>query len=791
VLVATLVLSGVALGQAARLRLSASHESMLPADSPQLADLKQVRQATGGLEKLVVVVRGGTAAERLNFVGQLAPRLRALPGVQRVETERAGGVVADRSLWLLDLPTLTELADAAELTWRVYEKEQHLAAWAALGQRARRVFEGGAERLPPQGPLASRDGRSSFLVVQAAVEVGDVEGGRQLLEAIERTAAELTPASQGLEVRCAGQLAVYREQHHQLRRDLGLASCVALLLGVILMVAWTRRVGAPLLIVLSLLPGLAWTFAIVRMFQVEVNIITGFLVAVLVGLGLDHGIHLLLRWREETGRPGSGASHEAIARALAATWSPAWTSGLTTAAAFLCFCVAKFPGFREFGWVAATGVVLTLVSTLLVMPPLLQVVYQRRRPTAPGPLQPSPTSASPPSRLALTVSVLIVSFFVGLAWYGAQHLAGIEFSNDFKILRGSSGATRLLDEVTAELGEALSPAVFVVPSVKQARRATAIARRGEGLGSVGAPNIGRVLSISDLLPDQVPERQAQIHRLAQVTGRAVKAVAEVETDESQRLRSELRRIQRLVSHPPWTLADLPEALRARLSTVDGSGFMVLVWPDRRLHLDRDKLAWEERLSALSLQLEQAGISQVWADEMVVNGWVSALVWSDRQRVVPCVVIALLALLLLRFRSVTHSLLLLAPVTVGLLSFFGMLHALGLELNLFNMIIVPVLLGIGLDGTVHVSHRYQAEGLGTAWWVAGRTGRAVGLAVATTAVGFGSSLLCQHAGLRSLGVLALLGLGLTLCSSLLFFPASLTLREAISLRLSGVDRGISP
>jgi predicted RND superfamily exporter protein len=96
--------------------------------------------------------------------------------------------------------------------------------------------------------------------------------------------------------------------------------------------------------------------------------------------------------------------------------------------------------------------------------------------------------------------------------------------------------------------------------------------------------------------------------------------------------------------------------------------------------------------------------------------------------------------------------------------------------MFNMVVIPSIIGIGIDNAVHIYHRYRREGPGSVLAVVRKTGAAVSLASITTAVGFGSSLISHHAGLRSLGLLAVIGIGSTLLSAVVFFPALLVLLE---------------
>ncbi|MBW2278117.1 MAG: hypothetical protein JRF63_11520, partial [Deltaproteobacteria bacterium] len=115
---------------------------------------------------------------------------------------------------------------------------------------------------------------------------------------------------------------------------------------------------------------------------------------------------------------------------------------------------------------------------------------------------------------------------------------------------------------------------------------------------------------------------------------------------------------------------------------------------------------------------------------------------------------------------------------GMLAFVGTIRALGMELNMFNIVVLPSIIGIGIDNAVHIFHRYETEGLGSVPLVIRNTGAAALLASLTTGVGFGSALISHHVGLGTLGLLAVVGIGVTFVADVLFFPCVLTLVERL-------------
>jgi hypothetical protein len=111
-----------------------------------------------------------------------------------------------------------------------------------------------------------------------------------------------------------------------------------------------------------------------------------------------------------------------------------------------------------------------------------------------------------------------------------------------------------------------------------------------------------------------------------------------------------------------------------------------------------------------------------------------------------------------------------PVGLGMLLLFGLLGWLGEPLNPANMIVLPLILGIGVDDGVHVVHDYlRRKG---AYRMSPSTASAVLLTSLTTMVGFGSLMIASHRGLQSLGRVLTIGVTCCLFTSLIMLPAAL-------------------
>ena len=101
------------------------------------------------------------------------------------------------------------------------------------------------------------------------------------------------------------------------------------------------------------------------------------------------------------------------------------------------------------------------------------------------------------------------------------------------------------------------------------------------------------------------------------------------------------------------------------------------------------------------------------------------------------------------RSARYVLMTLLPLAVGILWLFELMGLMGLKLNLANFFAIPILIAIGVGGSIHLVKRWD-ELQGEEDLFSTSTPTAVALSFLTTMIGFGGLLLAHHRGLASLG-----------------------------------------
>lgn len=164
--------------------------------------------------------------------------------------------------------------------------------------------------------------------------------------------------------------------------------------------------------------------------------------------------------------------------------------------------------------------------------------------------------------------------------------------------------------------------------------------------------------------------------------------------------------------------------------------------------------------------------------LAVVAFAMALVHGSESSLQPAWVVSLYVLVAIAvasifdFSSVRNTFLAMLPPVAGGFLMFGILGLLGIDLNPANLIVLPLILGIGVDDGVHVIHDYRFQQ--GRYETSPSTINAITLTSLTSMVGFGSMVVAAHQGLVTLGIVLVVGVGSCLFVSLVLLPAVLTL-----------------
>lgn len=135
--------------------------------------------------------------------------------------------------------------------------------------------------------------------------------------------------------------------------------------GLILLVLaiGTRSASLPFVVLLPLVLSLIWIGGIMTFTGTFASVVTAAIIPLVLGIGVDGGVHLLAAWRRHDGKLSAVFAETGLAVVVTIT---------TSIAAFGAFIVAKSPSLVQFGAQAAGALFGCLIVTLLLLPVILR-----------------------------------------------------------------------------------------------------------------------------------------------------------------------------------------------------------------------------------------------------------------------------------------------------------------------------------------------------------------------------------------------------------------------------------
>lgn len=715
---------------------------LMPADEPYTRALLQLDEHDGGVYPLTITVRSDDAATRDTFLADLAGRVQQLPGVDEVVWQLDHELV--RRLGWLQVP----VADLVQLDLRLQgalklgpamANPMVAASLLDLGPLSKRLEATAAEH-----PWVSADDGLGRLIVLPNGSAHDLAFAEGLMLGVEMALRETEAQVPGVSVIWIG--GAYRhnvEEFRGISSDIGRISVVGVGLVLLLVIAAYRSPRLVGVLVLPLIVANVLTLGGIALTVGSLNTFTSFAIAALFGLGVDFAIHLHARYEELLNE--SLAPEQAVITAWDRVANACLAAAATTAAGFGALWLARFDGFRQLGAILAVGVTITLAVTMILLPQLL--VHLPRTHHAPD----APKPQGSRGRLGLAPPALLVSVLLTLA--AATLIPQVRMEYDLSALRREGQAfDELGDQQQALIEQSYAPVVAVFPDLPTLR--TAEQRITAELNAGTLPEFTVVLSEATLFPADVEARLAVLERLA----------AHAAHPNARWLPGPVgSRLAALVQTPPRAVSfeELPKAFQRLLRAPDGRP-RLLLFPAGNLFDMR-------RCDGLVTAYERVLPGVQGAGEFLVVGILYRLITQDVGHIVAVAMLLVAVLVWFSLRSFVRTLVALGALAGGLAWTATVMVITDTPLSIVNFLGVPIVIGIGIDTTLHLVHRLVEEGPAGITTALRTTGRASLLSAATTVVAFLALMTAGSRGLATLGVLVTLGEVSVLVASFVFVP----------------------
>ena len=663
------------------------------------------------------------------------------------------------------------------------------------------------------GYLTSRDGRMLFLFVQPTSASDDATFLRPFLSMVRAAGARVLgrhPEWQGkVKLALTGLPAHVLTETDTVFSDVGngVVLSVVLILGVVLIGFRTLRKVA--LAVIPLVCGMITGLGLVILVLGKLNLIGAAFMAVMFGMSIDFGIYLVRRAEEELGK---GADLPAAVRsAMVHTGKGVLTGGLTTCAAFVAITLSDFAGFAELGVTAGIGIFVCLVDVFLLFPVLAlriglepsrsnlgRVEERAHRPWA--------------RRLMIAGAATVAGLCVLAAWVSPR----LSFDYDaLALLPRNTESTEYLQRMERESDFQVSTVIVLADSLAEIRELTTRLK--------ALPEVGRVESLADLIPDQEEAKRSEVVALRPVLGDVnltfvpaadsapaaglAKLTARFSDAEEQsfaagksdlvdRIGGVLKGIESLrqqldqagatqaqartrafeqalfagaqtgqallhtwLAAKPVGESDLAPELLARFKSSAGH-YVAYVTPRGSIWDVTFLDRFVSGVKQIAPRVTGFPITHQVYSRMIVRGFRQAMAYAF---------LAVVILLAVDFRRVHAVLLALLPLGLGFLLLQLLVWIAGVRYNYANIAAFPVLMGYGVSFGVNMVHRWMEDQSKTAFVAAATIGKGVVLSASTALAGLGSIVFARHRGVATFGFVLLGSITLCLLLATLVLP----------------------
>ncbi len=609
------------------------------------------------------------------------------------------------------------------------------------------------------------------------------------------------PEKDLVDIRLTGQIPLDHGEVESAMSSARLAGAIAV---VFLMFILGFGVGSLRIIAatyLAMTTGLIWTAAYAILTVGQYNTISIIFLVMFIGLGVDFAIHLSLRYQEDLYHQDKQSAIISTNRDL----GPAITlCGITSAIGFLSFVPTKYVGLAELGIISGGGMIIAVFVSLTLIPAFFAVV----KTPVEMPRKPYVASLSEAldqhrhSIIAITFAVAGLAIFIARdAYFDMSTLAlkdqHSEAMETFRELQAEDIVTDYslnyvaADRESADLIKNKLLALETVSEVKtpndyvptnQEEKLLILEDAQIMLASTFYAEAtddpyssqDRDLAIQDLIDAAARFLQDETTNedLRQAIAHLHESLIKLRESDNQTrgmfeenviapMLKELKWLERAINVSQIVFNDLPEEMRDRLVTKKGE-VLLTITPSKNIVPTHEMREFATDVQSVISNATGRLTTELGIGEIVIGAF---------QKAIFIAVTCILVVLLLALRSVVDTILVFIPLVITAMITFASSVLLEMPLNMANVVVIPLIFGLGVDNGIHVVQRFH-ESSNLKELVHSSTPRAVFLSTLTTMGTFGALSFSDHQGIYSIGVLLTFALGSLMVLTLISLPALL-------------------
>ncbi|MEP1231109.1 MAG: MMPL family transporter [Litorimonas sp.] len=627
-------------------------------------------------------------------------------------------------------------------------------------------------------------------------------------EAIEQS-IEALRIETGLnpEVFVTGNPVLRSDELQSVSRGIGFAFFISFILVGLLLLWALRSLTLAFFTLISLVISIVITAGIAACIFTALNLVSIAFTVLMVGLGVDFAIHLLLHVRQESGLGKSPSA--AFYRTTRQIGTALVLTAPSTALAFLAFVPTQFVGMSQLGIIAAIGVVVAF----LVATSFLPAIYSALPP--PKNISPKASSITPHMQkkgfIADGLRPKVAIFVIVIAVLGTVLLPNARFDADPMALRSRTAPsviafnqlfdraettpfrlnylsaneddTRLAAEAFKQLGSVKSARTIwsFIPEdqsdklelIDYAVIGLEFAVSGEGQGYPIEPDpTGRLKEALQGRSDAASIRLFEVLSRWDVPSKTdSELMRRSQEDTLFYWPHELERLRNQIQASEVTRSSIPDNIASRYTSANGRARVEII-PNKDLRNETNRRAFisdvKSAASTLSTQSSNASSVNISGSARTIQE-AGDIIQRAMLKAIIAALIMVSILLYIVVREFKLVIIMLVPLLLAgiLTTATGVIF--GLPYNFANVIVLPLLIGIGVDSSLHLAlQSRKSDALKSVFDTV--TPRAVLFSGFTTIASFGSLTFSDHRGTSSMGALLMIAITWVIICTIFVTPS---------------------
>lgn len=643
----------------------------------------------------------------------------------------------------------------------------------------------------------------TILFVTPQLDFTAISPARKARKSVEAVIADVkAETTYPVEIEMTGDPILRGDELRSVATGIEYSLILSLIATFVLLVIAYRSLARAFLTMVGLIMTLVLTTGFAALAVGALNLVSIAFCVLLVGLGLDFSIHVLAHIEE---RARSGGALAAALENTGRTVGPALLlSAITTACAFFAFMPTDFTGMSQLGLIGGAGVLIAFVVSITAIPAITSLLPRtavtRLWGAANASTSPGSSGSEKDGRDTIpfhAIGAVAILMAAGAALYFApdarfdadpmslrspdspsvKALQPLYSNPDdapyrLSILTGGADEARTLSEKLEALDpvhKTLSLNSFIPDDQDLKLQIIEISYpsfvhivEGEGL-TLTEPEAG-VTPVEGLVKALEQENDSHgagvlLAAMKKVTASASPTlVAELEGDIFAHFQALIERFKLQLNIDTVEIDQVPKALATRFRDASGQ-WRVEVLPKNDIREPAQLSTFVDSVLATAPDAAGAPLQIVRAGQVVADAMIQATATA-------ILAVGFLCFIVLRSPAMVAAVLI--PLGVAASLTLGGSVLLGIPFNYANIIVLPLLIGLGVDSGIHLAMRRSKLGKSRELYRTS-TPRAVLFSALTTIAAFASLGLSDHRGTASMGYLLTLAIGCTLISTIILTP----------------------